>query len=181
VVVATVAIEGWPVEYEIAGDGDPVVFTHASPFVSWYRPLLDAVDGWTTLVYRRSATFRPGLCIEDDADLLAGLADHVGIERPHLVGHSYGGLVALSAAARGRPDVTSLALLEPATMGLLEPSQARQRSAPLFELAGRQGAAAAMEGFLQAVCGTAGRALLDQAVPGATAASAPGMANRKRN
>ncbi len=162
--MSTVAIDGWPVEYELAGDGEPVVFNHASPFVSWYRPLLDALDGWTTLVYRRPATFRPGLRIEDDADLLARLADHLRIERPRLVGHSYGGLVALSVASRGRIDITSIAVLEPATLGLLEPDEARSRSMPLLDLA-RHDAAAAMEGFLQAVCSATGRALLDRAVP----------------
>ena len=166
--VATVAIEGWPVDYELVGDGEPVVFAHASPFVSWYRPLIEALEGWATLIVRRPATFRPGLRIEDDADLLAGLVEHLRIERPHVVGHSYGGLVALSVAARGPLEVASVALLEPATMGLLEPSAARQRGAALLELARDRGAPAAMEGFLHAVCGAAGKALLERAVPEAT-------------
>ena len=164
----SVAIAGWPVDYELAGGGEPVVFVHASPFVGWYRPLIDALTGWTTLLYRRPATFRRGLRIEDDADLLADLVGHLRVERPHLVGHSYGGLVALAVAAQGRLPVASVALLEPATMGLLEPAEARQQATGLLELARTAGAAVAMDGFLRAVCGAAGRSLLDQVVPGAT-------------
>jgi pimeloyl-ACP methyl ester carboxylesterase len=169
VAVATVQIDGWPVEYELAGDGPPVVFVHASPFVSWYRPLLQELGDWTTLLYRRPASHRPRLSIDDDADLLAGLVSHLALERPHVVGHSYGGLVAMAVATRRRVEITSLALLEPATMGLLDPVVARQRGAALLELARSQGTAIAMQAFLQAVCGAAGRERLDEVVPGATA------------
>jgi pimeloyl-ACP methyl ester carboxylesterase len=49
-----------------------------------------------------------------DVDLALGLVDG----RTHLVGHSYGGLIAL-LAARGREDVTSVSVYEPIALGAL--------------------------------------------------------------
>ena len=76
---------------------------HASPFVSWYRPLLDQLDEYSTLVYRRhlrrpgGGSYRP-LTVEEDAAICARLMGHVGWPAAHLVGHSYGALVALQLA-----------------------------------------------------------------------------------
>jgi pimeloyl-ACP methyl ester carboxylesterase len=80
------------------------------------RPLAD--EGFRLLVLDRCGYGRsPKADGEDflrDADDIVALMD----DGAHLVGHSYGGLGALFAAAR-RPDVTlSLTLLEPATFAL---------------------------------------------------------------
>ncbi len=44
-----VELAGRNVEYEIAGEGEPVVLVHARRFVSWYRPLVPALPGRTVL------------------------------------------------------------------------------------------------------------------------------------
>jgi pyruvate dehydrogenase E2 component (dihydrolipoamide acetyltransferase) len=49
------------------------------------------------------------------ADSVVGFLDAVGLERPHMVGHSLGGLVAAQVAARGR--AASLTLIAPAGFG----------------------------------------------------------------
>ena len=103
------------------GTGAPVVLVHGSLATGaeeWQaqRPLAD--EGFRLLVPdRRGYGQSPVAVAEDfrrDADDIIALMG----EGAHLVGHSYGGLGVLVAAAR-RPEATlSLALLEPATFAL---------------------------------------------------------------
>ena len=107
-------VESW-------GTGTPVVLVHGSLATGaeeWQaqRPLAD--EGFRLLVLdRRGYGHSPRAKGEDflrDADDIVALMG----EGAHLVGHSYGGLGAMFAAAR-RPHATlSLALLEPATFAL---------------------------------------------------------------
>jgi pimeloyl-ACP methyl ester carboxylesterase len=107
-------VEAW-------GDGAPVVLAHGSLATGaeeWeaQRPL--AQEGFRLIVPDRRGYGRsPDADGEDflrDADDIAEL---IG-DGAHLVGHSYGGLGVLFAAAR-RPEATrSIALLEPAAFGL---------------------------------------------------------------
>lgn len=107
-------VESW-------GAGTPVVLVHGSLATGaeeWQaqRPLAD--EGFRLLVLdRRGYGQSPAAQGEDflrDADDIAELMG----DGAHLVGHSYGGLGVLFAAAR-RPDATlSLTLLEPAAFAL---------------------------------------------------------------
>ena len=107
-------VESW-------GDGTPVVLVHGSLAVGaeeWeaQRPLAD--EGFRLLVLdRRGNGKSPAADGEDflrDGDDIAEL---IG-DGAHLVGHSYGGLGVMFAAAR-RPDATrSLTLLEPGAFAL---------------------------------------------------------------
>jgi pimeloyl-ACP methyl ester carboxylesterase len=159
-------IDGLTVEYQFRGEGEPVVFIHATPFVPWYQPLIERLEGWSRLSYIRPAD-NPAFEINTDATLCKRLLDQLGIARPHLVGHSYGGLVALAVA--GSPDVTprSLALLEPATSGLLDPKEAMTGLAPLLDLARGRGPVAALDAFLRMICGDDGPESLEVLIPGA--------------
>jgi pimeloyl-ACP methyl ester carboxylesterase len=106
------------------GEGEPAVLVHGS--FGWgeetwqaQRPLADSYR--LLLVDRRGfgatpADGRPDF--ERDAGDIAALLD----EPSHLVGHSYGGVVSLLAAAR-RPDaIRSLAVIEPPAIGLVRGS-----------------------------------------------------------
>src|SRR5262249_56751670 len=55
-------------------------------------------------------------------------------ERAHLVGHSYGGVVSLLAAARQPSAVRSLCVIEPPAFGLV---RGRPETEELIELVGR--------------------------------------------
>jgi pimeloyl-ACP methyl ester carboxylesterase len=109
------------VSVTVWGAGPPAVLVHGSfgwGEETWHaqRPL--ATDYELRLVDRRGyGASRPGgrADFDSDADDVAGLLD----EPAHLLGHSYGGVVALLAAAR-RPDtVRSLTVIEPPAIGLL--------------------------------------------------------------
>jgi pimeloyl-ACP methyl ester carboxylesterase len=163
-------IEGAAVDYEITGAGHPVVLLHARPFVSWYAPLVGALSGCSVLQYRRTLrrdASEPAFGIDEDADICARLLGHVGFDFPHLVGHSYGGLLALALARHDAVQPRSLALLEPAARGFLEPEQASAGLAPLMQAYRSGGGSGAIDLFLRAVCGDGYRAVLERLVPGA--------------
>ena len=162
--------DGVQVEYELLGDGDPVVLPHARPFVSWYAPLASALDR-AVLRYRRSVPPGGPWRVEDDAVLCARLLAHLGVERPDVVGHSYGGLVALELARDHGVDPRSVALLEPATIGLL-PGRGSRPDGELLRAAQSDGPAA-MSTFLRVVCGEDAAAKLDRLVPGLSTRRSP--------
>jgi pimeloyl-ACP methyl ester carboxylesterase len=157
-------------DVDLVGAGPPVVLAHALAFASWYDPLIAALDGWSLLRYRRTVVGEPHeFSIEGDAAALVALIDHVGLERPHVVGHSYGGLVALGMVRATPSRFASLALLEPAPTGFLPPEVAAAAMAPMFNASRSRGPVVAMHEFLQLVCGDGGASALDAAVPGAVA------------
>ena len=108
-----VTVDGLQVHYVIAGSGPDLVLIHGSSgnlrdFTFKLVPLLAEK-------YRVIAFDRPGLGYSDalpdgsifaQAEHLAKAARELGIERPILVGHSYGGPVAI-AWALAHPEETS--------------------------------------------------------------------------
>jgi pimeloyl-ACP methyl ester carboxylesterase len=158
--------------YQSHEGGERVVFVHASPFVSWYGPLVDQLAECSTLTYRRhlrrpsSGPYRP-LTVAEDATICARLMDHVGWSRAHLVGHSYGALVALQLA-KDRPErVGSVALLEPAARGISSSAAVTAALEPVIAAYRSGDTAGAIDGFLRHVCGDGYRSKLEAAIPGA--------------
>jgi pimeloyl-ACP methyl ester carboxylesterase len=120
--VTTLHVQRW-------GAGTPVVFVHGSLAFGeeeWaaQQPLAD--DGFELVVYdRRGYGQNAGPEGEDFLVDAADIAELLG-DGAHLVGHSYGGVGAMLAAAR-RPEATlSLTLLEAPAVGLTGGSQAWQ-------------------------------------------------------
>ena len=117
--------------------GERVVLVHASAFVSWYVPLVEQLTELSTLRYRRrlrasgSAGYRP-LTVAEDAAICARLMDHVGWSTAHIVGHSYGALVALQMAMDSPERVGSVALLEPAARGISSSAQVAAALQPVI-------------------------------------------------
>ncbi len=154
------------VDYEVIGGGAQVALLHARPFVTWYSPLIEELPEYSVLRYRRTVPAdRAGFGIDDDAEVCARLLRHVGFDQPHVVGHSYGGLVALALARRDASTVRSIALLEPAASGFLAPEQAAAAMAPLMDAYRSNGPSVAIDLFLSAVCGADYRSVLDHVVP----------------
>lgn len=124
--------------------GDHVALLHARPFVSWYEPLVVALPGYSVLRTAEQCPPRSDFGLGDDADVCARLLHHVGFDHPHVVGHSYGGCLALELA-RQIVALRSIALLEPATSGLLDPEEAIAGLAQLMELYRARGPVVAAE------------------------------------
>ncbi len=110
-----------------AGRGPAVVCIHASASSSaQWRPLMDRLaDRYRTLAVDlygsgKSPSWpavRP-LALADEVALLGPVVAGVG-ERCHLIGHSYGGAVALAAALAAPERVASLILFEPVLFSIL--------------------------------------------------------------
>ena len=111
------------------GQGQPVVLLHGS---------MSSKGQWKALMHRLAPRFqaiavdlhgygdnpppttRRSFSVDDEIDfVLSRLDDVLGRQTPmHLVGHSYGGLVALRFAQRYRTRALSLALYEPMVLSL---------------------------------------------------------------
>lgn len=149
--------------YREAGAGEPIILLHCSAGSSGaWMPVIDQLgQGYRVLApdllgYGRSAPWPRNVPIAADQELgvIQALLDVAG--RPvHLVGHSYGGTVALNAARRFPRRVASLSLIEPVAFHLLrranEPDGWREIAALAerhLALVGEGRDAAAAEAFI---------------------------------
>lgn len=107
---------------ESVGAGIPVVLVHGSLATGtdeWEAQLPLADDGFQLLIldrrgYGQSPPARGEDFVRDGVDI----TDLIHSAAAHLVGHSYGGLGAMMAAAARPQNVLSLTLLEPPTFGV---------------------------------------------------------------
>ncbi len=113
-----------------AGAGEPVLFLHSSGMSGdqWQRTAsVLARSGFRAIVpdllgSGRSPPWPDGkpFGFRDDVEVVLGLLERLG-EPVHLVGHSYGGVVALQLALQARHPARSLALYDPVVFGVLSP------------------------------------------------------------
>ncbi len=118
-----VRVSGYPVRYEVAGEGDPVVLVHGlSGSTRWWnrnvpdlarhhRVYLVNLPGFGAL--RRSG---PRFVLAEATSWLLAWMEAVGLGRAHFVGHSMGGYLCLRLAARRPEAVGRLVLVDPAGM-----------------------------------------------------------------
>jgi pimeloyl-ACP methyl ester carboxylesterase len=124
---ATIDAGGISLKYFAAGVGEPIVLLHctggsgrqwagmAEALRSDFRVIAPDLCGYGgTAHWPGNGTFN--LAVE--ADLIAALLDMLG-NPAHIVGHSYGGAVALQLALRHPHYLKTLTLIEPASFHLL--------------------------------------------------------------
>jgi pimeloyl-ACP methyl ester carboxylesterase len=106
--------------YEQAGSGSDVVLIHGlgANLAFWYFDIMQKlakefrVTAFDLRGHGRSDMPTSGYTIGHMAGDLEGLLDHLSIGRVHLVGHSFGGAVALQAALRLPDRVASLTIAD---------------------------------------------------------------------
>ena len=126
-------------EYEDIGDGSVVLLIHGGMFAGAFAPLTreaGLVERYRLIRYHRrgfagSDGFAGPFSIQDQARDALALLGRLGVEQAHVVGHSYGGAVAVELALEAAHVVRSLVLLEPALYGM-NPDW-RARHAALFD------------------------------------------------
>jgi lipase len=133
--VAHVNLNGARLHWRESGEGEPVIALHgsASTGAQW-RSLVGCLEGrWRVITpdlpgYGLSEPVPGrGMGLSADAAQIAALAARIG-GPVHVVGHSYGGAVALKLARIAPGLVRSLTLIEPAAFHLLRDARPADRA-----------------------------------------------------
>lgn len=103
------------------GDGELVLLLHGFPQSSheWRHQLGALADAGYRVVAPDQRGYSPGACPQDPAEYTAadlvgdvlGIADQLGAERFHLVGHDWGGTIGWQIAGRHPERLASLAVI----------------------------------------------------------------------
>jgi len=118
-----VNVEGTNLHFVIKGCGRPVVLVHGNPgscqdWTRLYSPLADRYQAFAFDRPGHGHSDRPNhggdVTVEVQAQLLCAALDQLRVERPILIGHSWGGALALAYALTYPRDVAGLVLLAPA-------------------------------------------------------------------
>lgn len=122
------AVDGTNLHYSSHGAGQPVLFVHGSVTngeLTWsaQQPL---AEHWRLIVIDRPGYGTSSSATREDFDadarLVAAVLDRArelwGVDQLHLVGHSYGGVISLLAAASAPGAVRSLTVVEPPAFGV---------------------------------------------------------------
>jgi pimeloyl-ACP methyl ester carboxylesterase len=113
-----VEVDGMQIAYTRAGNGPALVMLHGAPSDSrtwqWMLPDLaqdHTVVAWDAPGFGESSDIDDSWRAPEFADALTAFVAALGLERPHLVGHSFGTMVALSMFRRHPAVPASLVLV----------------------------------------------------------------------
>ena len=172
------SVNGVGLEYELCGDGEPVVLIHWGVSAIWAAPLLDqpALAGrYRLLSYHRagfagSSRVAGSVTMATHASHCQLLMRELGIAKAHIVGHSSSVSVALQLALDAPDAVHTLTLMEAARPA--PPTDAQQRFGTDVARAAVQryhagDPAGAVDTFFRGVFGPGYRPALDHGMPGA--------------
>jgi len=123
--VLCATINGVELEYIVQGSGEPVVLIHGSIYSDSYFPLM--AQPILANHYRMINYHRRGFAGSTHPDSVASIRQQaadcnefmetLNIDRAHIVGHSYGGTIALQLTIDAPNKIQTLSLLEPALFG----------------------------------------------------------------
>lgn len=168
-----VPVNGAGLEFRARGAGEPVVFVHGGMpdecEAAVGQPAL--VERYRVIDYHRRGYGRSELPAEEvtiasQAADCAALLAHLGIDKAHFVGQSYGGVILLELSRTAPELMHSISLLEPALPSVLfedaEFAEFYPKAVKLYEAGDKTGA---VETFAVGVCGRDYRARFDRTLP----------------
>lgn len=113
-------VNGGEIEYEVRGQGEPVLLIHGTGVAATFYPTLTELSlaGYRLIRFHRrgfagSSRAPVPFSIQDQAADAVALLKGLGVSRAHVVGHSFGGMVALQMALDAPTMVHSLVIAEP--------------------------------------------------------------------
>lgn len=174
----TAVVDGVTLEFEVRGAGEPVVFIHGALIADTFRPMLtepSLAKGYQLVLYHRrgyegSSPVAGAIGLAEQAADCRAVLRRLGVTHAHIVGHSYGGCIALQFALDYPAVVHSLALIEPALAVGTTSEAYRNALVQGQQRFRKQPAADVVDGFLHARWGAGySRAAVDGIVPGAFA------------
>jgi pimeloyl-ACP methyl ester carboxylesterase len=158
--------------YQVRGTGEAVLLIHGAHIADALRPLVaqPALAQHQTIQYHRRgyalSSRAPGPTTAEDHTVDAvALLDHLGVERAHVIGHSYGAMIALTLAAAHPARVRSLVLIEPPDLRGLAGAALMEMAELLAERYRNGDPAGAVNGFLELISPD-WRTIIDASVPG---------------
>src|SRR5262245_6503564 len=109
-------------DYEVTGNGEPIVFIHGALIADSFRPMfLESMlpSCYRCITYHRrgyqnSTSTIDAATVDDHAADSAALLRHLNVSRAHVVGHSFGGVIALRLVLTEPELVHTITLMEPA-------------------------------------------------------------------
>lgn len=161
-------------EYEVHGEGEPVLLIHGSHVAGAFLPLMrepDLAGSFRLIRYHRrgfagSVRHTGPFSIEQQAQDALLPVQMLGIERFHVVGHSYGAVTAVQLAVQAPQAVHSLVLLEPPLRTTDDAAVTAEMFSPLVELYRSGDSRGAVAAFMGVVGGPDWRTEVDRTVPG---------------
>jgi pimeloyl-ACP methyl ester carboxylesterase len=159
------------VEYEIGGEGEPVLLIHGSLIADSFLPLMEnSLADYRLIRYRRrgfagSSPHDGSFSIERQAADASALLRQLGVPRAHIAGHSYGAIIALQLAIDASDLVHSLLLLELPLLSAPSGQKLIEAMAPAIERYQSGDRAGAVDAFLRIVGGPEWRNDVARAVP----------------
>ena len=115
-------LNGTTLYYEMSGDGAPVLFIHGLGWdvSSWDMQMAAFAQQYKAIRYDMRGFGQSAMPTEQPyahADDLMALLDYLDIDAAHIVGHSFGGEIALNFALAYPEATRSLVLIEPDIQG----------------------------------------------------------------
>jgi pimeloyl-ACP methyl ester carboxylesterase len=145
---------------ERLGEGPPILFVHGDivgPSLTW-RKQLELGERWTLIIPSRPGFGESPALERNDFEVEAPMFAELLGDGAHLVGHSYGAVIALLAAAE-RPDaVRSLTVSEPGCLRVAEGTLVVDEMIANGKLLFENASSIPSEGFLRLFRGGAGSA-----------------------
>jgi pimeloyl-ACP methyl ester carboxylesterase len=142
------------------GDGPPIVFVHGDivgPSLTW-RKQRELAERWSLIIPSRPGFGESAPLERNDFEVEAPLFAELLGDGAHLVGHSYGAVIALLAAAERPEAVRSLTVSEPGCLRVAEGTPVVDEMIANGELLFRNAQSIPSEEFLRMFRGGAGSA-----------------------
>ena len=166
----TCLADGVPIEYQVRGAGEPLLFIHGGMIADSLEPIAEKLAAsYRVITYRRrgfhGSPAHQNCTISKVAADAVALLDHLGIATAHVGGHSYGGCTALQLAVDAPTRVHTLPLLEACVMTVPAAAEVGAGLASIAEMFQSGDSEGALVALLTAVGGPDPVSRLDRTLP----------------